>query len=112
MVGSVQPQPGVFADEIIAPLLSKEDGGTVATSVNSDEQEDGPSANNGMGTKPSAAQAFKSVMVVLLAVGGAAASVASFIVMPATMVYIAGGICIMNLPIVVCKERKILFLPS
>ena len=109
MVGSVRP--GIFADVMISPLLSK-DGGTVATSVNSDEQEDGPSANNDMGTKPSAAQTFKSVMVVLLAVGGAAASVASFIVMPATMVYIAGGICIMNLPIVVCKERKILFLPS
>lgn len=104
-----------FADDFISPLLpSKEtEGGTVATSVNSDEQREYGSTDI-VSIKPTVGQVFKSLVAILVAVGGAAASISSFILVPtpAIMVYVAGGICLMNLPIVIYKERKILFLPS
>lgn len=57
-------------------------------------------------------QIMKHMAVVMVAVGGAAASLATFAVSPAMVVYVAGGICILNTPIVVYKEHMISTLPS
>ena len=98
------------------PLLSKQDGGaTVATSVNSDEREsvvNGTTDNKVATEKPTAGQLFKSVLALLVTAAGAAAWITAFIFHPAVAVYVAGSVCLMNFPIVVYKERKILFLPS
>lgn len=97
----------MFADD--TPLLGK-DGATVATSVNSDEREEGTS--NGSSGKPANGQLLKSMTVLLVAAGGAAAYIASFILHRAIIVYVAGVIGIMNFPLVTYKERKLLRLPS
>ena len=96
-----------FADD--TPLLGK-DGATVATSINSDEQDEATA--DGRNGKRKAGQLLKSMTVTLTAAGGAAAYIASFILYPAIIVYVAGVIGIMNFPLVAYKERKILRLPS
>lgn len=103
---------GSFSDEITSPLINK-DGETVATSVDSDAREPGMKASaNISAAKPTAAQIMKSMVALLVATAGALASVAAFLQVPAIIVYVAGGICLLNFPIVTCKERKILLLPS
>jgi hypothetical protein len=108
-----------FADQ--TPLLSSKDGWTVATSVNSSEHEPGV---HGMTefyvAKPTAAQLFKSMLVFLVALAGVAVAITLFISLaianldlPMTsIVYVAGGLCLMNSPIVMYKEWKILVSPS
>lgn len=108
---------GAFGDgEMASPLLggaSKQDrgGATVATSVNSDERERDASSYVDPG-KLTAMQMAKWATVLIVAGAGAAASLASFALSPAIIVYVAGGICLMNFPMVIYKENKILFLPS
>mmetsp|Transcript_22657 Transcript_22657/g.40885 ORF Transcript_22657/g.40885 Transcript_22657/m.40885 type:complete len:287 (+) Transcript_22657:2-862(+) len=55
---------------------------------------------------------LKSVGALIVSAAGAIASIASFILVPHTLVYVAGCICLMNFPIVAYKEKKLLFLPS
>eukprot|EP00581_Thalassiosira_minuscula_P005595 CAMPEP_0183738978 /NCGR_PEP_ID=MMETSP0737-20130205/55912_1 /TAXON_ID=385413 /ORGANISM="Thalassiosira miniscula, Strain CCMP1093" /LENGTH=329 /DNA_ID=CAMNT_0025973639 /DNA_START=78 /DNA_END=1067 /DNA_ORIENTATION=+ len=101
-----------YDDEITSPLLVK-DGGTVATSVGSDERVPGPEAwADVAAAKPTAAQIVKSLTALLISAAGAAASVASFILSPAVIVYVAGSVCLLNLPMVTYKEIKLLLLPS
>lgn len=102
----------LFADE--TPLLSlSKDGATVATSVNSYDREQGMEGTvYGTIVKPTAAQMLKSMTALLVSAAGAVASITSFIFAPAIIVYVAGGICIMNFPMVSYKEKKILMLPS
>ncbi len=57
-------------------------------------------------------QILKQMTVVMITVGGAAASLAAFVVSPAVIVYVAGGICLFNTPIVLYKEHKISTIPS
>jgi len=57
-------------------------------------------------------QIIKHMTVVMAAVGGAAAFLATFAVSPAIIVYAAGGICILNTPMVVYKEHKISTIPT
>eukprot|EP00584_Thalassiosira_punctigera_P006303 CAMPEP_0172530492 /NCGR_PEP_ID=MMETSP1067-20121228/4213_1 /TAXON_ID=265564 ORGANISM="Thalassiosira punctigera, Strain Tpunct2005C2" /NCGR_SAMPLE_ID=MMETSP1067 /ASSEMBLY_ACC=CAM_ASM_000444 /LENGTH=330 /DNA_ID=CAMNT_0013314711 /DNA_START=149 /DNA_END=1141 /DNA_ORIENTATION=+ len=118
MAGSISNQivpdkaSAFFADETISPLLSK-DGATAATSVISDERELGTKGSDDVAiAKPTNAQKLKSVVALLVSVAGAAASIASFLVATTIIVYVAGCICLMNLPIVTYREKKILFLPS
>lgn len=102
-----------FAEENLEPLLTK-DGATVATSVNSDEPYSGTEGSvvNASAAKPTNAQVLKSVVAFMVSVLGATASVAAFILKPDMLVYIAGGVCLMNFPIVTYKEKKLMFLPS
>lgn len=102
-----------FADE--TPLLSKDGGATVATSVNSDDREQGSVEGivaAGVVAKPTASQMMKSMTALLISAAGMAAAICSFIFAPAIIVYVAGSLCILNFPMVSYKERKILILPS
>lgn len=99
-----------FTEETTTPLLGK-DGGTVATSVTSDERYSGMEGDDSI-AKPTNVQVLKSVAALFVSAAGAAASLTCFIFEPAIMVYIAGGICLMNFPLVAYKEKKIMFLPS
>lgn len=83
---------------------------TVATSVISDDQ--GSMDSNAKAAKPTGTQIMKSVMALLVSAAGAAASVWSVMFVPVIIVYVAGGLCMMNFPIVTYKEMKILLLPS
>lgn len=102
-----------FTEENVEPLLTK-DGATVATSVNSDEPYLGTEGSvvNATAAKPTNAQVLKSVVAFMVSLLGAAASVAAFILKPDLLVFVAGGICVMNFPIVTYKEKKLMFLPS
>lgn len=111
-----------FSDEtaITSPLLNKDGGSTTATATNSSDERHTSSpgsaavVDNDFDTtkRPTNAQMLKSVGALLVSAGGALASIASFILVPHIIVYVAGGICLMNFPIVAYKEKKILFLPS
>ena len=104
------------------PLLTNKDGAaTVATSVNSDEQRDlwssygsssGGGAKKKKKNKPTIGQIFKSTCAILITAAGAVASILSFMVAPAIIVYVAGSICLMNFPMVTYKEKKLMMLPS
>lgn len=113
MVAPGSKKAGVFVDEMSSPLLeNKHDGATVATSVNSDERgqpDASPYADPGTLT---ASQIAKWAAAVTLSGAGAAASIAAFILSPAIIVYVAGAVCLMNVPLVILKENKLLFLPS
>ena len=105
------------------PLLSSKDGWTVATqSVNSYEHEPGTHGTIEFDVaKPAAAQLFKSILVFVVAAAGVAAAITlfmslSFITlnfeMAIIIAYVAGSLCLMNSPIVMYKEWRILFSPS
>ena len=102
------------------PLLNNKDGAaTVATSVNSDEQRDvwssyGSSSGGGAKkkNKPTIGQILKSACAILITAASAVASILSFMVAPAIIVYVAGSICLMNFPMVTYKEKKLMMLPS
>ena len=62
--------------------------------------------------KPTPLQMLKAGVVVLGSAAGAASSIVSFILSPAIIVYVAGGICLLNSPVVVYMEKKLFSLPS
>ena len=102
-------KPSAFTDDIAWPLLSK-DGATVATSINSDDRDQVVEVDGK--TRPKASQIMKSVMAILVSAAGAVASIFTFILSPAVIVYVAGSICLMHFPMVTYKERRIVLLPS
>ena len=108
-----------FADQ--TPLLSSKDGWTVAATVNSSEHELGVQETiEFYVAKPTAAQLFKSMLVFLVAVAGVAVAITLFISIAITnldlpmtsIVYVAGGLCMINSPVVMYREWKILLSPS
>ena len=126
MVGSISSRVNAnrastsFADQ--TPLLSSKDGWTVATSVNTYEHE--PVTHGTIEfdvAKPAAAQLFKSILVFFVAAAGAATAITLFFSLyfitlsfevAIVIAYVAGSVCLMNSPIVMYKEWKILFSPS
>ncbi len=109
-----------FADQ--TPLLSSKDGWAVATSVNTYELEPGTHGTIEFDVvKPAAAQLFKSILVFLVAAAGAAGPITLFISLSFTtldfdmaimIAYVAGSLSLMNSPIVMYNEWKIMFSPS
>lgn len=128
MVGSINSRVNAkksctsFADQ--TPLLSSKDGWTVATATSVNTYEHEPGAHRTIEfdvAKPAAAQLFKFILVFVVAAAGAAAAITLFISlsvitpsfeMAIIIAYVAGSLCLMNSPIVMYKEWKILFTPS
>ena len=93
------------ADDIVSPLLGKEVDGTVATSVCSD------SCNPRTIARPTASQALTAAVVAAIVAAGAGASIVSFLLCPVIIVYVAGGVCLFNCPVVIYYQKKIILLP-
>lgn len=93
------------ADELISPLLSKDADCTVVSScVYSDTGDEI--------TKLTTGQVLQSAVVASCVTAGAVTSIVSFIMYPAIIVYVAGGICLMNCPIVLYNQRQMMALDS
>jgi hypothetical protein len=91
-------------DELVLPLLSKEADETVASSVYSD------SSNDKITPKPTTGQLVTAAVVAVFATAGAVSSVVSFIMYPAIVLYVSGGVCLFNCPIVIYNQRKLMVL--
>ncbi len=98
-----------FADA--TPLLGK-DGANVAVdkSVKSNKLE-GTRGDNDV-ARVTSLRIFKSALAFLVAAASLAASILSFIISPATIVYIMGVMCSLNFALITCKEWRILLLGS
>eukprot|EP01082_Thalassiosira_pseudonana_P003675 g2863.t1 g2863 contig12:940887-942046(+) len=99
------------ANDLVAPLLKKGGGGTdtVATTT-SDAQQN--SIISEPTIKPTATTILRATTVALVSAAGVASSIAAFLVSPAIIVYVAGGMCLANVPVVLYKERKMALLPA
>lgn len=94
------------ADELISPLLSKDADYTVVSScVYSDTGDE-------ITPKLTTGQVLQSAVVASCVTAGAVTSIVSFIMYPAIIVYVAGGICLMNCPIVLYNQRKMMALDT
>ena len=120
-----------FADDIITPLLSEEkvnahkkkysqlqnaNRATTESTMSDDLSIGGPEGedelNDDKAPRLTPTQVLKHMAVVLVTGAGAAASVSSFLFSPAILVYVAGGFCLLNTPMVLLKEWKISKIPS
>jgi len=90
------------AEELLTPLMSDDDS--------SSEGDDSTSTFEA--AKQTPLQKLKTVAVYVLLGGGIAASAASFVVSPSTVVFIAGGIAIVNAPYSAFKEMKMSKIPT
>lgn len=89
-------------NELEEPLLSKQSDVTEASSAYSYSNHDE------ITPKPTTGQLLTAAAVASCVTAGAASSIASFIMYPAVIVYIAGGICLFNCPIVIYNQRKMM----
>lgn len=92
-------------DELSSPLLSKEVDGTVTSSIYSD-------TGDKITPKLTTEQVLHSAVVASCVTAGAVSSIVSFIMYPAIIVYVAGGICLLNCPIVLYNQKKMMTLDS
>ncbi|KAL7460961.1 hypothetical protein ACHAXS_001395 [Conticribra weissflogii] len=91
------------AEELLTPLMSEDDD-------SSSEGDDSTSTFDAVKQTP--LQKLKTIAVYVVLGGGIAASAASFVVSPSTLVFIAGGIAIANAPYSAFKEMKMSKIPT
>jgi len=105
-MGAFKYERRISDDELASPLLNKESNDTEVSSAYSVK-------NNGtITTKPTAEQTITALVVGAFVTTGAASSILCFIMYPAVIVYIAGGVCLMECGVVVYNQRKITVLPG
>ncbi len=101
-------EPSIY--DMKAPLLSKDETNTVATSIISDSRGNA-STRESVTPKPTQSQLVNLVVIGLVTTAGVAASLSAIILVPAAMTIAAGCICFLNSPIVMYKAKKLLVLP-
>mmetsp|Transcript_8280 Transcript_8280/g.12421 ORF Transcript_8280/g.12421 Transcript_8280/m.12421 type:complete len:355 (+) Transcript_8280:97-1161(+) len=93
---------------MLEPLLSDEDDESTAASGSSDSSVSTEYEKH----KPTFMQKFKQTVVSICLLGGAGASAAAMVFAPAIMIFVAGGICITNVPYAVYKESELKKIPT
>lgn len=91
-------------NDLTSPLLSKYSDDTFATVAIPDKSHDE------IKTKTKNIQLLTGALVAAVVTGGAISSMISFVMFPAVIVYVAGGVCLFSCPIVLYNERKIMSL--
>jgi len=93
---------------MLEPLLSEEDDDSTAASGTSDSS----ASTEFEPYKPTLMQGFKQAVVNVCLIGGVGASAAAMVLAPALMMFVAGGICIANVPYAMYKERELKKIPT
>jgi len=96
------------AEGMLQPLLSDDEDASTATSGSSSSSE----STEFEKFKPTIMQRVRQAVVNVCLLGGAGGSVAAMVLAPAIMVFIAGGICIANVPYAIYKERELTKIPT
>lgn len=87
------------------PLLKPSDD-TEASSAYSDTN------SHEITPKPTAGQLLTAAAVTSVVAVGCASSIVSFLLYPVVIVYVAGGVCLFNSPIVIYNQRKMMVLTA
>mmetsp|Transcript_15618 Transcript_15618/g.24238 ORF Transcript_15618/g.24238 Transcript_15618/m.24238 type:complete len:351 (-) Transcript_15618:111-1163(-) len=94
---------------MLEPLLSEEDDDESTTASGSSESS---VSTEFEAYKPTFTQKLKQAIVNVFLTGGVGVSAAAMILSPAIIIFVAGGICIANVPYAIYKERELKKIPT